>query len=97
MEDNVAVIHNDPHRVGFAFGLRTITVFAHFILHVTADRTDVSIRCARANHEVVRDDGLAAYIENRDVERLEFVGSPANQGRFATRLFLFQFANIDWL
>ena len=97
MQNRVAVIHDDPLRLALTFRFRAKTGFAQLVLHIARNRANMRAGRARTNDEIIGDDGLLAHIQNRDVERLQFIRSATNQRGFTSRIILFQSANIRWL
>ena len=95
VQNGVAIIEHDPERCGHAFGFGAKTVFAHFVARVFGDRLDVRAGIARTQHEIIGENGLAAHVQNDDVERLEFVGGLAQQSGFAPGFGRLQIGDFD--
>ena len=90
MQNCVAVVEDNPQRVGVAFAAGADAVGAQFVEDVVRDGLDVRVRSARCDDEIVGQNRLVAHVEDGDVKRLDLVGALANQRGFVARHLGFQ-------
>lgn len=95
VQNRVAVVEDNPQRVGIAFAPRADAVVAQFVEHVVRDGLDVRVRGARDDDEIVGQNRLVAHVEDGDVKRLDFVGALTNQRGFVARDLRFERLHVE--
>ena len=80
MNDNIAVVHQDPAAGRFALRAEKMaTPLRQRVVNMIPDRPDLSLGIGRANHEIVRDRRQSPDLEHDQIGRLFFqsgLGSP---------------------